>query len=245
MVCKAMSKFESVSGANMNEKCHEELSALMDGELSELELRRLLKHGVDDPRLLEKWQRMHWVRSVMRGEQREPGMRAINLDLTQRVAAALEQEETHQNSPVPGHKAAPVAGWREAVARPFASVAIAASVSAMVVVGWQSLNQAPSVNPAANAVLVQAQAAGNPATAFIQGASGAMPVAQSYYSTQRLASQQGAAQQLEVIRISDQQYDERLRRYLISHSGNAAQHTASGTYSYARAVSLKPANAKQ
>lgn len=36
---------------------NESLSALMDGEVNELELRRLLKHVERDPALAQQWQR--------------------------------------------------------------------------------------------------------------------------------------------------------------------------------------------
>lgn len=229
----------------MNDKFHEELSALMDGEISDLELRRLLKQGSDDPQILATWQRLHSVRSVLRGEHREPGMRLMKLDLSQRVAAALASEETHHLSESPQTKAP--SRWRESIIKPFASVAVAASVSALVVIGWQGLNNVPGLSPSAGQSLVQVapqtSGAGVALTQTPGVAPGAMPVAQ-FQSAARPSMRSGAFQQADIIRISDQEYDERLRRYLISHSGNAAQHTASGTYSYARAVSLKPANAQ-
>ncbi len=47
---------------------HESLSAAIDAEAGELELRRALKAAADDPALRGKWARAHLIRSVMRGE---------------------------------------------------------------------------------------------------------------------------------------------------------------------------------
>ena len=48
---------------------HESLSAVMDSEAEELELRRVVNAATDDPRVREKWQRLHLVRGVMHNEQ--------------------------------------------------------------------------------------------------------------------------------------------------------------------------------
>lgn len=52
----------------MSDKAHESLSALMDNEAEELELRRILKQMPDDAALEAKWSRYHLVRSVARQE---------------------------------------------------------------------------------------------------------------------------------------------------------------------------------
>ena len=46
---------------------HESLSAAMDGEAEELELRRVLNAAGRDPALNAKWQRLHLIQSAMRG----------------------------------------------------------------------------------------------------------------------------------------------------------------------------------
>lgn len=50
---------------------NEPLSAVIDGEAEELELRRVLNAVAEDPDLRAKWQRMHLIGSVVR---REPSM---------------------------------------------------------------------------------------------------------------------------------------------------------------------------
>ena len=52
----------------MSEQLKESLSAVMDGEADEFEIRRVLNEAADDPELRGVWERYHLVRSVMRGE---------------------------------------------------------------------------------------------------------------------------------------------------------------------------------
>ena len=47
---------------------HESLSAAIDGEAEELELRRVVNAVTEDPELQAKWQRMHVLGSVLRQE---------------------------------------------------------------------------------------------------------------------------------------------------------------------------------
>lgn len=54
------------------------VSALMDGEGSELDLRRVLKASASDPAVLERWQRYHLVRSSLRQESHtRPGINLL------------------------------------------------------------------------------------------------------------------------------------------------------------------------
>ncbi|MYA18453.1 MAG: sigma-E factor negative regulatory protein [Gammaproteobacteria bacterium] len=50
------------------ESLHEALSAAVDGEAEELELRRVLNAIERDPELRAKWERLHLIGDVMRGE---------------------------------------------------------------------------------------------------------------------------------------------------------------------------------
>lgn len=55
------------------ESLNEALSAAIDGEAEELELRRVLNAAGKDPELRAKWERMHLIGSVVRGEATRPG----------------------------------------------------------------------------------------------------------------------------------------------------------------------------
>lgn len=135
----------------------EALSALMDGQGDELELRRLLKTLEKDPaaanQLMAAWQRYHLVQDLIHDRGRP-----VSTDLAARVAAQLDNEPALAAS----------AGWQKTAAK----FAIAASVAAIFVVGMQSsLQQSPTSGP------VPAIAADNPQPAD-DSAPGALPLAQ-------------------------------------------------------------------
>ncbi|MFY0992498.1 sigma-E factor negative regulatory protein [Halomonas sp. C05BenzN] len=109
----------------MSQNARESLSALMDNEGDELELRRVLKSLDDSPDAAEAWRRYHLMRSLMR---REPGV-DVSTDLSAGVMARLRDEQ------VPLPEAAVPAARRSL---PFArSAGIAAAVSLMVITGAQ------------------------------------------------------------------------------------------------------------
>lgn len=120
----------------MTDSSKETLSALMDGQGDELELRRLLKTLDSDPEaadtLLAAWQRYHLVQDLLH-DRGTP----VSAGLASNIAAALAEE--------PALQGAPGGGWRQTVAK----FAIAASVAAVFVVGMQSsLQQSPGAGPA-------------------------------------------------------------------------------------------------
>ena len=106
------------------EKNRESLSALLDGEASELESRRLLRDMTDeDAACLARWQ---LVSDLMQGHQAKPVPESFNA----RLMTALE-EERH---------------GRPAWMHPVASLAVAASVAVATVVGWQYWEYNKSLN---------------------------------------------------------------------------------------------------
>ena len=112
----------------MSERSYEELSALMDGETSELELRRTLKSLPDDPELVQKWRRYHMTRAVIQGELRDSrATQFASLDLTRAIAAQLENEPSHD---VENMTSAQKSSWRDKIFKPLSNIAVAASVSA-------------------------------------------------------------------------------------------------------------------
>lgn len=99
------------SGAN--------LSALMDGEGGEFEVRRTLALVSQEPELRRKWDRYHMAAAALRGEPVSVGP-----DLSARIAAALEGEPGSRN--------------RTAL-RAAGRVAVAASVAFLTVFGVRYL----------------------------------------------------------------------------------------------------------
>lgn len=94
----------------------EALSALMDGEATELELHRVLNTVSSDEALRSRWQRQQWVSQALSG--RAPGLDSV--DVSGRVREALTQP-------------------RPAARNPLWSVAVAASVTFAIVLGGQQL----------------------------------------------------------------------------------------------------------
>lgn len=100
----------------MSNDLRESLSALMDGEASELELRRLMRDSDDGDAAY--WGRLHRQRSALLGEPTFSGM-----DISARVSSAIASE-----APL---ALASTRDWR----KPLGGFAVAASVAALVVFG--------------------------------------------------------------------------------------------------------------
>ncbi|WP_372864925.1 sigma-E factor negative regulatory protein [Spongiibacter sp.] len=97
----------------MKETVRESLSALMDGEASDMELRRLLRSG--DTELRKEWAAFHRNQQLMHDGE----LAFAELDVSERVMAAIDQQPALRSS----------GGWRQALT----GVAVAASVAAVVV----------------------------------------------------------------------------------------------------------------
>ncbi len=106
-----------------NHSMNESLSALVDGEASPLEVRRLLKAGKagsDDSELAARWSRYQLAGSVMRGELEVMAPSGF----ADRISAALEDEA----APAPAQR-----HWWQRVGQ----AAVAASVAGAVLIGVQ------------------------------------------------------------------------------------------------------------
>ncbi len=231
----------------MSERSHEELSALMDGEASDMELRRTLKALDSDSELIQKWRRYHLMRAAVQGDVK--GVRSATFarcDLTQAVSAAIEAEPAHDVDFSTGK-----AGWFSKALQPLGSVAVAASVSAMVVFGWQLWQQqggdisGPQVAATQDVLAAQGAQAGPTLVASARSPQSASVMrAPAQASAYTLADSRGAAPsrpmvQQEILRMPASQ-NQRLNHYLVSHSGNAALNTVSGPMSYSRVVHIAP-----
>ncbi|PCI76027.1 MAG: hypothetical protein COB20_11565 [SAR86 cluster bacterium] len=107
-----------------SENSSETISALLDNEADDLELRRFLKSCEQDPTLLETWERYSLVQSALH-ESAQP----VNASLSQRIAAQIEQEAPLSAAPV----APAQSSWKEGLTK----MAIAASVAAVFLVAVQ------------------------------------------------------------------------------------------------------------
>lgn len=199
-----------------NESLRESLSALMDDAAEQLEVRRVLHAGEQDPEIRRSWERYQLARSVMHKEPWQTG-----IDLSAGIAAALADE--------PPLKAAPAARstrWKVQLGR----VAVAASVTVAVLVGVRMVNQDPAVNNTMAAVERSVPAAGAPVMPAPQiGVAGAVLAGFSSHADQKpqVPSNEPSAWQEQ--RISD---------YLRQHAEQNAQ-AAPQLVPYARAASLE------
>ena len=267
----------------MTDKAREEMSALMDGEATELELHRVLRCGETDDELRASWRRYHVMRSVIRGEARNQSTLTsasmltdasvdMSLDITTAVSQAIADEPSYDEDPEKDSIASDLSGgrksnpWIDKVLRPFGSVAVAASVSAMVIFGWQStggFNSQQTAGVAAGGVATVAtniatNAAGiSTPTLSTQTVTGSLNDTSTVYAASRIpafngrssgyiladdsgqfVSKSGSIPSQDVIRLQIPR-DDRFNRYILSHSGNAAFNTVSGAIPYARVVTLK------
>lgn len=127
----------------MKDNLRESLSALMDNEGDELELRRVLKTLGDSPDDAEAWRRYHLARSLM---QRDRDI-DISTDLAAGVMARIQDE--------PAPQASEEAHSRRHSLSFAGSAAVAAAVSLMVITGVQfyhGIDSTPSSDMAGGTV---------------------------------------------------------------------------------------------
>ena len=111
-----------------DEHMKEKLSALVDNELDELEERRVLAALESDTPLRQTWQRYHLARSILQGDLSAAAALDVSEELAKRIAADPSAATIFQP-----HKAIRFVG----------TLAIAASVAAIAIVGVQWLYQSP------------------------------------------------------------------------------------------------------
>lgn len=131
-------------GGTAVDRVRETVSALFDGEATELELRRLLSN---EPAVVrDAWRDYQLQRDALQGTD----MRFAGFDISAAVRAAIDDE-------VPAVAAAGGSRWW----RPLASMAVAASVATVVVIGARGLNTGAGFDGRASNLVAQ-QSAVNP-----------------------------------------------------------------------------------
>lgn len=179
----------------MNEQSREHLSALLDGEADELNLRRLLQQADDASKLRQSWQRYHLISDMLHERPSGSGMQ-----LADRVRAQLDDEDAVQQPER-------VSQWW----KPFSHLAVAASVAAVVFVGvGQFLPRSASLPAASDSV--SSQVASVASTPALDPSAGSEPVLPVSYSSQSLAQPQPGLQPSHYIRL-DTGLDDYLQRH--------------------------------
>ncbi len=123
----------------MSDRIKQSLSALMDDEAGEFELRKTLEQL--DPQSAAAWSRYHVARSALKGD----APLQSQLDISAGVMAELEHEPVY--SLTAGDKPLQSSAKGGFQWRPLGSIAIAASVTMMIIFGAQSYQSgAPDVD---------------------------------------------------------------------------------------------------
>ncbi|PIE37449.1 MAG: anti-anti-sigma factor [Gammaproteobacteria bacterium] len=217
----------------MNDNLRESLSALMDGEATELEVARILANS-DCEQLRDTWSRYHLGRAALGGEA--GGIGQVPLDFAAKVRGAIDGEPVVASSSAASTVTSAHSKKRDeaqsmgkqsrvgALLRPLTSFAVAASVAAVVVVGGQQLSGGDTV-PA----LVNNGSA--PAVGMV--GSGAVPM-QASFGGQTVSQQRQPTSQQAYQLLAERQ----LERYFRNHAEQSALNTPQGLVPYARAYWL-------
>jgi len=194
------------------EALHESLSAVMDNEADELELRRVLAAD-DDSEMRATWSRYQIARAAMHKELIEPRM-----DIASAVSAALADEP-----------AISVAKPQKSAWRNMGRIAVAASVTVAVLAGVRLYNQSEVAGPQ------MAQQAAQPSIAVPQTAQGPAVLAGYSDNAGAMEAETSAAQV-----STEGWHEQRLPAYVRQHAQQAAFGSESeSALPYARAASME------
>ncbi|WP_416426620.1 RseA family anti-sigma factor [Pseudomonas sp. App30] len=193
------------------EALQESLSAVMDNEADELELRRVI-NALEDPETRATWNRYQIARAVMHKDLLDP-----RLDLATAVSAAIAEEI----APVKATRGP----WRS-----LGRLAVAASVTVAVLAGVRLYNQ----DEIAGNQLAQQQPATQqaPSVPQVQG-----PAVLAGYTESNDQSTGPMANG--VLQGQAGMHDQRLPGYLRQHAQEAALKGTESALPYARAASLE------
>lgn len=222
----------SMSQTSVKQPLEESLSALMDGEITELELRRLLK--ADDETftaLRENWSRYHLLSAGAKND-----FPAIEYrDLSQNISKAIADEPVYTGN---------ISKDKVSI-KPNKNIwfglgrfAVAASVAGAVVLGVQFApnsvdNQVAEgeqiiILPSASSASVPSSFDhGLPSNTAISTVSNANKTSPNNTEIAPIAITESTKQQLE-------QAEEQVNRLMLEHAQNAAQNTQQGVLPYAR-----------
>jgi len=217
------------------ERLDQSLSALMDGEATDMELHRLLKEVSEGSELRDKWKRYHMVSSALKGDA------AITpIDYSAAISAAIDEE--------PSHRQSVLAGFVGSAGR----FAIAASVALVSVLGVQQLNSPlDSVAPVSEFAGIEQVDEENVGPA-IQFPSGFQPIinARTVSAGGNNKSSQFVTPVIEVRQQAERNYSEaQLRAYMndvmARHSNHAALNSNQGMLPFARLNEAEAAAEKE
>lgn len=212
----------------MSEQLRESVSALMDGEAEELEIRRLLAETNAD-QVNDLWSHYHLAKEHMSsGQDSQSGIGFGHMDISQRVSEAIAKEPV-----IASQSKGRVAAWLQ----PVAGFAVAASVAFAVVVGVQQ--QVAEVTPGGSSPTVVASAV-NSSSRVYPLQIGAQSSTGSALSTVSLTGQGVLPGALAASQTAaDLAAQQMLDKYILRHTEQASMNNGQGIISYARVVSFE------
>lgn len=227
-----------MSHGSHQDRLNESLSALMDGEATELELQRLLKHRGAGDEVGERWSRYQLAASIMRRERVAP----VAPGLAESISAAIEAEAPLNSAAEDSDTASPA--QRSTWARSLSRGAVAATVAFAAILGVQQLSQpGPAINSTAAPQL--ATETPRPAPQAVQSA----PQSSGFYvpaPTTRSVStasprlvpdrQPGVPVQAVIQQAPPPELIRHLNRVMIRHSQQAGHVSSQGMVPFARAT---------
>lgn len=218
----------------MNDQLKESMSAVIDGQADDMEVRRVLKaletaSDHEASQILAQWERFQTIGSALRGEQTElmaaPGFAASISAALADETAALANETIGGAAETAAVKPEPI--WRR--------LAVAATVAFAVIVGVQQYGSFGG-DPAADQGLV---ADNNAAENTV--ANNAIASQGSAVQT-LLASAEGASDQSSLsatTQLETAEAQQRLNEYLLQHTSHAAQQGGQGMIPFARLANFE------
>jgi sigma-E factor negative regulatory protein RseA len=203
----------------MTDKIREQLSALLDDELSATESARLLDQLGQSRELRNQWDRYHLIGDVLRGET----LHVSSKQIAERVRERIEMEPAIIAAPKPQSSASPAAPKKRASVqwlKPAAGVALAASVAAVTVVSLPQLTGDSDVSD--NGILIASTQPINPPVQLVS-------------SDRSSAYSRGSSMRWK--NLSEPQIESKLNGYLVDHNEYAAPGGMNGVLPYATFVS--------
>ena len=185
----------------------ESVSALVDGEASEIELHRILKqldadHANQDQSVASKWSRYHSVSQAMADTP------LGGVDISQSVSSAIAEEPTYASTFSPTIKSKLYSMGR---------FAVAASVAFVAIIGVQQLNQLEPTQQAGSNNLFASQLEGQVKGPASQYPSGFQPNVQAR-TVNAVGNVKLSPQPLKIIKLTSADIealnDQRMRNYL-------------------------------
>ena len=203
----------------MTKPISESLSALLDDEAGDLDLQRTLNSIDADEAALATWQRYNLISASMRNEL--DGF--ADVDLSGRIRSAIDQQGEATGSEHRDYRA-----WL----KPFASVAVAASVTAVILTSTQLFNAVS--NPPVGPSTPEALAVSGNVSPVVTGAQSVGFGGKAALVPVRPQAVIPPGSALAERSTADEMARQRLQIYLRNHAENAALNTSSGMLPLAR-----------